>query len=1371
MAFIGQQRFLNKLWNQQDVKRFGTSLWGMTLANSNADADKGAYRPAIADSLAFIPGIVGAVANKNMTTPFPNADNWLTKATNAGWQGMVRAQERSRHAAGIKAPTNPRELAAEILPTFLPIGSKAGLAKALPGVAKALAPVAKGYGAIPGIIRKPATLAAEVSMPFAQLKPAQALLAGTAMTTAADAIMDQRVTADGQRYQGMLSEWGMIGKAPDSEPMDEEEANLSSVMQQAAVNSGDTEEEALTAAMQQPLSEEDQLVANREDDLTRYSVAGGSLLTMLAAPFMHRYIKGAQVAREAAAINPKNAGKFDPVDIGGPNTVRSKPHGEHPPVPTKRVVEEQEAAEGTPRQFVGQQFVASDRGAGEAAVTAAFESTTPITATLERHFGRAAADEADFDLTALSRQSTQSRTHHMFTTGEMPGSTIKTERLYPLMQNFANDLTAAEQQLVKDALVARSSLDDFAIDGKQTSLGKDMFGKQSTPADLEATVAYAMSNPKVATHIKKWQKIAQDDLRYNLDRGYITKAEYDNLRKLRPNYVPHSRNMVEDVPFTPKSMTPSANIEGQKGAARSREEFGGISGETGVGDPIAAIISKLATSVRNAEVNDFRVKTLRMLESAGARSRRGKQGVLVREMHPDIKKMDESRDHEVFINGERRVFRVYDPALSRSLHFSPRETLAVAEQLKQLLQSTSTGKLNPLFALFKAPFFDAMAASSFRGKGVKIGADNQALIGGYTGGLQALADELKRGVAINVRDHTMRGNSWMHKAFLGKGNLNKFADWIEGRFDDSVLAQMDKLGITSKTAWGGADPTSTLHGLESHAPDYMKALADKQIKDINHGIKAGTMTTMREALGRSNSAWVKGKAGVLMRNYTHLMEAANNGTRYSMVKANLDNLKKLNKTERAKFVADARRMSADPARHGANPYLNYAGSMSAWYQIGTQTLYQAGRRFKEDPANFLLNNGLNVGKIIGMYYLAMHYDPEARKADAAKTPQQRVNSVTMFGGADLPIDSFTRMQLALLLPMIDHMVGRNPETGDMDKNFVESMQNMMEGIDPEWTEEEVKNSELMLNEGMRANAPYSGLAPQVEFGPKGNSIGIAGTSDLSSMPIANLIQAVTGVDPQASRLLGEPKEPREQSLSGFEDEARAKPDAMTTAWWGNIIRSLTGSTGAAFSDVADAFWRSHTDETGAGKERTLEIVKDQLTEVVQKQGGPLKGLFGNRELKRSVATANFHLLNERKDGINKVSDAYTKQFKQAGMTGAGKYAAEAVNPTGAEKDLAGTEMYEIGSHTEGLKRELAENEGFIRRAQKEIEIIEASKSMTQAEKNAQVNNWNKEKKYQQMEMLRKIKNKEQDLSDKLGKPFTYRDLDPNEYLGPYVRRQ
>jgi len=272
------------------------------------------------------------------------------------------------------------------------------------------------------------------------------------------------------------------------------------------------------------------------------------------------------------------------------------------------------------------------------------------------------------------------------------------------------------------------------------------------------------------------------------------------------------------------------------------------------------------------------------------------------------------------------------------------------------------------------------------------------------------------------------------------------------------------------------------------------------------------------------------------------------------------------------------------------------------------------------------------------------------------------------------------------------------------------------------------------------------------------------------MPIANLIQALTGVDPQASRLLGEPKEPREQSLSGFEDEARAKPDSWTTAWWGNIIRSMTGSTGAAFSDVADAVWRAHTDETGAGKERTLEIAKDQLLDVIQKQAGPLKGLFGNRELKQSVASANFHLLNERKNGINTVSDAYTKQFKQSGMTGSGKYGAEGVNPTGAEKDLAGTEMYEIVSHIECFKRELAENEGFIRRAQKEVEIIEASKSMTQAEKNVEVNKWNKEKKYQQMEMLRKIKNKEEFLSRQLGKPFTYRDLDPNKYLGPYVRR-
>ena len=691
---LGQVYGLKKLWDQPTIKRGFTALWGTTLENAYAPGrgglhvpipGVGEYRPAIIDSaISFLPGTAGYIINQG-EVPFPNAKNVLAKGTNILDEGALRAMENARARAGIEAPESTGELLTEMAPALAPIGSKKALAKGVPKVAKNLwgsaagylAPaaktVAKGYGAIPGIVRKPANFATkmayELSLPFAQHSPKETLLPALGIGTAADAFMDYRADAYGGVYNSITDKLGLTGEdyAPTRSA---EQQNLDSAMSQAAQELGAPND--IEAAMQMSMTDEDEHVAGRYKDVMRYVQGAAGVGGAFAYPFVRRYAKGVNIARRAATVDPANRAKFGADDIGKP--ARGKPHGEHPRAPTEAETAAAATGEGGGGYWVGKQKIYSDRGPGEAAVTGSMESSTPITSNIERHFGRDLADEFGYEADVLNNQPIQQQIDASFVTGELPGTTIKTENVYALMR-ATGSLTPEKRDLLENALVAGSSLDDLNREGVQTSLGLDLYDTPTNKADLEAIVARARADPDVSALIPRWRNVTDAKERFKVARGRSTQEKYNKLREERPNYVPLRRNLDTDIGGPPKQQTFSANIDSQAEAARSREQFGGVSGRTGVGRPTAAIISDLATEIRAAAHNDFRVKVLRLFETAGSRSRVGRQDVLVKELPANKTDLDEALDHEVWINGERRVFRVNDPALSRALRFEPRETL------------------------------------------------------------------------------------------------------------------------------------------------------------------------------------------------------------------------------------------------------------------------------------------------------------------------------------------------------------------------------------------------------------------------------------------------------------------------------------------------------------------------------------------------------------------------------------------------------------------------------------------------------------------------------------------------------------------------
>ena len=1356
----------NQQW-LKDARQVGAGLH--ELVTADVDKRKGHYKPAIIPQTIGIPAMVksympsGQASTEKTGKPF-SGNNIAERVLNQAYEEMDVAREAGNELAGVSDPTNLKEsLLRYGLPNLIrgPVG--------LLGTTSKGGKILKTLNKTPGIIRKPVKVAAELATPFRQTKLSTAVPLASAVHGTLDVIMDKGTTADGQEYDGTVPELvrGLTGR--DNAPVGsskEEQAQLQELdqlMLNDAYEAGEITDEEIDAYIASPPSVEDEAATDSAVWNEKAKDAGIFLTAALGATVGHRRLgkiaKTHLEARKAAINDPRNVGKFDDPD----DYAETAPIDVDADVPERSVAPAgREASEGEP-QYVGTKWEGREHGLGDRAIGGAFEKTRPITTMADRFLGRNQAKKFGFRLDALTNSSIQARFSHWLRTGEAPGSNMRTESLGAWSRTFADELDGAEQLRVNDALVAASSLDDINRTGNHASLFEDKFGNRVNPRQMQQLVDSVKADPKLGKYFTQIQKFYDDKLRYEVDRGLISQADYAKMRAERPNYVPLKGNLQQEAPYSPFSMRYSANEDAKN--ARNLLPETGLKGSEGVANPLSMLFEQWSDTIRRAETNEFRREYLEKMSNAGARKKNG--DLVVRKLRGD----QTGRDvHEVQTPTGVVRYDVTDSQLASSLHLSPRETVKYLEEMRQMYQNFTTGAVatgRNLFGLVAAPIMDSMAASTLAGKSHKVGLANRLFAGGHIGGIRAAGDMIGREMATRMRMHMIRENSWLRDMLNKMPNgAERFTTFLENHYKQSTLADMDRMGITSKSAWGSQDPTHVMEGLEGQVPEYARQQSQRVIDDINESLNDpnGGIGAIRGRMSKINKRWVQAKTMPFIRQYGGLLEAMHNGARYQAVRANKGRVRDLDE-----FISDMRRLSADPSIHGSSKAVNYLASANLYGPISLATLAQVGKRFREDPLNFGRNVVQTGATAAAMFYLSQYYDEEARAKHQAKTPQQRANKLTMFGGAELPLDQLQRLFLGGVMPITDQMSGMN--TGEWDEGFIKSMQKMVEGEGPQMDEEAWKDWEMRFNEALRANMPSSLLAAGVNLKPEGGLPGIKYTGDASSIPPLQALMGVMGVDPGMSTLTGEVVGPKTQKITGLEADAD-RPESLVGSQQEVIMRTLFSSAGAGLLEIAEDAWRLLNDKDPDNDKRAMQMVTDQWKEGAQKGAGPLKPLFGDRAEGKSAADTNYALLKDRDKGIETANNFLTLDYKTGDYTSASRSSArigQPIDPSAMElrTDLAGTEMLHIGSMANRLYIDNNKAKEEIRQISKRIESIKAATNKTISEKNAEVNPLVDEVKYRRMLMLQSVREYEETISQDIGREFTFEDFNPEEYLRPF----
>ena len=583
----------------------------------------------------------------------------------------------------------------------------------------------------------------------------------------------------------------------------------------------------------------------------------------------------------------------------------------------------------------------------------------------------------------------------------------------------------------------------------------------------------------------------------------------------------------------------------------------------------------------------------------------------------------------------------------------------------------------------------------------------------------------------------IREHSWL-KSTLGEQNLDNLATWFENAYSNSIKAEMDAMGITSHTMHGSADASELASGIEQVAPDFAKASQSAIRQDIYDAAKSGDVSLGKAAIAVSKSAYASAKAGTIARAYENVIEALHNGVRYSAHAANRNNI-----TDVDKHISDMRRLSADASQHGGNDTLNRVNGALMYANLGIQSIYEVGKRAKDDPLNFLTNMGALTGTIAALHYGAIASDPEAAERHKMKTPQQRARSLTTFGGAEIPLDPVARLFISPLFAIYDHISG--VADGNFNPDFFQVMDSWLEG-GTELGEEGNKEIDISLWEAIRSNNPF---APD-------------------AFPPISAAMAAAGVDPGMTRVSGSTMMERTQELTGTDEDLR-RPDALTAAHIENVLGAMFSTVGRSVLQMADDMYRAY------GKSGDMNKAIDQgmqrWKDTASKGGGLFRPfLYGNYEGVESAADVNFQLMKDRDDGIQTALNLYQKDVKTGGLisTFTPRYSQVMPREEGIlPPKINGTEAGYIAEMASQLERlYLSKNRQILAGLGKQVEGYNAQYLTKIEDRNKAINQINEERRYQRMMMLTQTRDYERLISERIGRPFTFDGFNPDDYTNP-----
>lgn len=976
----------------------------------------------------------------------------------------------------------------------------------------------------------------------------------------------------------------------------------------------------------------------------------------------------------------------------------------------------------------------------------AFQKDQPIR-DADRDWGSAAqAEERGWDLDRLVQTSLGARFRDFTVTGRAPGVTgVRYEKIAPVAEAYGRELAPEQRQWVRDSLLAARGLDDRAwLNGVAPSFAN------TTDAQLRAIRDRVMNDPALAKYYHSLQKMGRDQLDFAVRRGLLTNEVAGRWARKRPNFAPFDRAVTDDADMS--ELTGSMYTANRNAvSAQSATEQGKSIQEEAAGDPFVAIMDRWSNLIRMAEMNDVRAKFLRdAAANSDVNPATGRRWV--RHLS-SIKNVDE-HTHVVFENGHRLAYKVEDPHLSRALHFMPRASIRGFEIARQIMQNTVTGPLGTLVNLFaaaKAPVYDALLGMALQKKGVKFGNLNElmmklsdgninigrfdptAIAGGYVGAGRYLWDGFKQRIGTAMEERLFREHSWL-RDMIGTGNTQRLATLFTTAWENSVRAELDQLGATSHTLHGSPDPTETITNLQDIAPSFHTAAAEDIYRQT---LKTGP-GFLEARLAQSRNLYARGRASVIARAYAEIVEAMHNGFRHQAL-ATMRQDKTYSRTA-AQRGSLLRRLSADASQYGGSQGINKFTGAVMYSGLSMQVLHEIGMMARKNPVRLATNIGIMAPMIMGLHYLSMMTDEETLRSHMEKTPEQRAAQVSMFGGAELPIDPAVRMILSPLMTLFDELTGINE--GNPNLHLMEAFSNLLDGSPEEqdmWHE-----MEQAFWANLYANDPTS-------FSTYGSGI-----------PGVPVVTAAMGIDPGMTRFSGEATPIREQQISGA-DQNSQQPDAMMTSWWQEMIGALTGTFGSTVIDAANAFYRSRQADGSIGD--AISRAGERWQDSLAHGAGPLRPLFGDYEHVIAVGDGNWQQLHDRSQGVEAAVRVYNQDVRTSNTTSMSR-----PMPLQTDQplpDFQGTQAAVIGSEALFYQRETADLQRRMSALRDQGESIRANYNTPRQETNEELNQNTRMRRALALQMLRLLRAREQRVGALIGDPhFTFEGYNPRDYMQP-----
>jgi hypothetical protein len=220
----------------------------------------------------------------------------------------------------------------------------------------------------------------------------------------------------------------------------------------------------------------------------------------------------------------------------------------------------------------------------------------------------------------------------------------------------------------------------------------------------------------------------------------------------------------------------------------------------------------------------------------------------------------------------------------------------------------------------------------------------------------------------------------------------------------------------------------------------------------------------------------------------------------------------------------------------------------------------------------------------------------------------------------------------------------------------------------------------------------------------------------------------------------------------------------------NIISATLSTAGRSMYQIVDDMYRAYG--KNAGLTEALDVGLSRWKDTLQKGAGLAKPLlFGNYPSVESASDTNYQLLRDREPGIEQAIKVLNKDYKQGGdVTGTQNKSREPMpQEPGIADDpsLEGTELAYISDVANQLERKwLAPSRVILSSAGKQIEGVNSFYLMPMPNRNQMINKINEERRYQRMIMLGNVRKHEELISDRLGRPFTFKDFNPEDYTNP-----